>query len=144
MKKATVFSTLCTALLALLMLGHAGAAQASQPPLKVLVFWGSWCANCPAVMRDLDALRQQYAGRNVEFVAVSLEGETTPRKYLAGKGYGFAMKTDGDALLARYQAVGVPWVVVTDAAGNVVANPSQGAAPREVGGLVKLELDLRT
>lgn len=144
MKKATAFNILFTAFLALLMLGHAGAATAKQPPLKVLVFWGSWCANCPTVMRDLETLRQQYAGRNVEFVAVSLEGEATPQKYLAGKGYGFAMKIDGDALLASYQAVGVPWVVVTDAAGNAIANPSQLAAPREVGGLVKMELDLRT
>ena len=97
-----------------------------------------------AARSESTSLRKQYAGRNVEFVAVSLEGEDAPQNYLTQKGYGFHLKTNGDALLSRYQAVGVPWVVLTDAAGNAVANPSRGGAARELGDLVKIELDLRT
>ena len=135
--------------IALLVFGLLGApatgrAAAPDTPLKVLVFWGSWCSNCPAVMREMEVLRKQYIGRNVEFVAVSLEGETAPQQYLSSKGYGFALKTNGDALLARYQAVGVPWVVLTDNTGKAVANPSRGGAADDLAGLVKLELDLRT
>lgn len=132
--------------MALVLFATVATARAAAPalPLKVLVFWGSWCGNCPAVMREMESLRKQYAGRNVEFVAVSLEGEDAPQNYLTQKGYGFHLKTNGDALLSRYQAVGVPWVVLTDAAGNAVANPSRGGAARELGDLVKIELDLRT
>jgi thiol-disulfide isomerase/thioredoxin len=119
-------------------------SASSSAPLKVLVFWGSWCSNCPEVMRQMEALRKQYAGHNVEFVAVSLEGEPAPAKYLQQKGYGFHLKTNGDALLARYQAVGVPWVVITDAQGNSVANPSRHDTPLNVVDDVRMELDLRT
>ena len=146
-----MFKTTCrhvVLITALLLLGLCATSTAraatSAEPLKVLVFWGSFCSNCPAVMRQMDALREQYASRNVQFVAVSLEGEEAPQQYLAREGYGFKMKTDGDALLARYQAVGVPWVVLTDAAGNAIANPSRGSSPREVADKLKLELDLRT
>lgn len=144
-KSTHLYALVATALLMLGLCGttNARAATAAEP-LKVLVFWGSFCSNCPAVMRQMDALREQYAGRNVQFVAVSLEGEEAPQQYLARKGYGFEMKADGDALLARYQAVGVPWVVLTDAAGNAIANPSRGSAPREVAEKLRLELDLRT
>ncbi|MDO9453447.1 MAG: TlpA disulfide reductase family protein [Stagnimonas sp.] len=146
MFKATRLRAVITT--ALLLSGFCAitTARAAAPaePLKVLVFWGSFCSNCPAVMRQMDALREQYGDRNVQFVAVSLEGEEAPQQYLARKGYGFHIKTDGDALLARYQAVGVPWVVLTDAAGNAIANPSRGGAPREVADKLRLELDLRT
>lgn len=128
-----------------LWLGSTGArASAPSEPLQVLVFWGSWCSNCPALMREMEALRKQYAGRNVEFIAVSLEGEAAPQQYLNRKGYGFGLKTDGDALLAHYQAVGVPWVVVTDPSGRALANPSARSAPQDVVEQVKLELDLRS
>lgn len=145
-KPARLQSTLAATLMALgLCLGSTQARAAAPPePLQVLVFWGSWCGNCPALMREMEALRQQFAGRNVEFVAVSLEGEAAPQQYLARKGYGFRLKTDGDALLARYQAVGVPWVVVTDTRGKALANPSARNAPQDVAEQVRLELDLRS
>jgi len=119
-------------------------ATVAGEPLQVLVFWGSWCGNCPPVMRQMEALRKEYEGRNVEFVAVSLEGEDAPQNYLRRKGYGFQLKTDGDALMARYEAVGVPWVVLIDTAGKVVSNPSRHGSAAEVGARVKMELDLRT
>lgn len=130
--------------LALLASSGVAHAEAAGKPMKVLIFWGSWCSNCPAVMRDMEKLRKSYQGRNVEFVAVSLDDESAPKKYLATRGYGFRVKTGGSALLERYQAVGVPWVVVTDAAGKVIANPSLTSAAKDVPASVKLELDLRT
>lgn len=134
------------ALLALLSISAVATrseASTTPPAIKVLVFWGSWCGTCPAVMAQMEEMRREYSGRNVEFVAVSLEGETQPRKYLA-KGYGFRASQDGDALLARYNGNGVPWVVVTDGRGKAIAEPSRSGGPGAVAALVKIELDLRT
>jgi thiol-disulfide isomerase/thioredoxin len=118
-------------------------ARMTADPIKVLVFWGSWCANCPAMMAKMEKVRRHFAGRNVEFVAVSLEGEAQPQKYRA-KGYGFKSRRDGDQLLARYQGVGVPWVVVTDAEGTPLAEPSRSGSLDSVAEAVRIELDLRT
>ena len=145
-KPTRLYLVFAATLMALSLCLGSTQARAAEPsePLQVLVFWGSWCSNCPAVMREMELLRKQYAGRNVEFVAVSLEGEASPQQYLSRKGYGFRLKTDGDALLARYQAVGVPWVVVTDTRGKALANPSASSAPQNVAEQVRLELDLRS
>lgn len=136
-------------LLGVLTLLAATAAQAApqtaadREPVNVLVFWGSWCPNCPAVMKEMDKVRAQFAGHRVRFVAVSFAGETDPTRTLQRKGVGFDVMTDGDALFKQVGGVGVPWVVVTDARGQVIAKPSASNAPAAVPGDVAMELSLR-
>jgi len=132
------------ALMSISALSPADASVAQPKPMKVLVFWGSWCGTCPGVMSQMEQIRKAYAGRNVEFVAVSLEGEAAPSEYLHRKGYGFRSQVNGDELLKRYDGAGVPWVVITDANGKPVSQPSLASRPQAVADLVRIELDLRT
>jgi thiol-disulfide isomerase/thioredoxin len=141
----TIFSSLAL----IFGLFTAGAAQAAtvpvpeKAPINVLVFWGSWCPNCPAVMKEMDKVRAQFAGHKVRFVAVSFAGESNPQQALQKKGVSFDVMTDGDDLFKQVGGVGVPWVVVTDDKGQVIAKPSAHNVPASVPGDVAMELNLR-
>lgn len=141
--KSRLARLLLLPLMLTLLAAAPGRATASAEPIKVLVFWGSWCPNCPAVMKEMDKVRARFAGRQVRFVAVSFAGETDPQKALQRKGVGFEVMTDGDALFKQVGGVGVPWVVVTDSRDQVIAKPSAHAVPSAVPGDVALELSLR-
>ena len=144
MHKTIRTALLVVALMSISALSPADAFAPGSKPMKVLVFWGSWCGACPTVMSQVEQIRKDYAGRNVEFVAVSLEGESTPSAYLRRKGYGFKSLPNGDDLLKRYSGVAVPWVVITDSNGTPLAQPSRNASPLPVADLVRIELDLRS
>jgi thiol-disulfide isomerase/thioredoxin len=41
--------------------------------IVVLNFWATWCGPCQEELPRLSAMAQQYAGKNVHFVAVSID-----------------------------------------------------------------------
>ena len=41
--------------------------------IVVLSFWATWCAPCQQELPRLSALSRQYAGKNIRFVAVSVD-----------------------------------------------------------------------
>jgi thiol-disulfide isomerase/thioredoxin len=119
------------------------ALPADSEEVNVLLFWGSWCHNCPKVLQSMEQVRKAYAGKKVKFYAVSLDGEKQPEQYLNAKGVGFESITNGTDMLAGYDAPGVPWVVITDKNGKMIANPSRNTALTNVAAMVKMDLSLR-
>lgn len=111
--------------------------------VNVVMFWGSWCGNCPQVMQALEELRQRFGDQAVNFYAVSLGNEPDADGYLSRQGIGMEGVRDGASLLETYDAPGVPWVVMVDDQGRVIETPSRGTQPQAVPAMVEMGLNLR-
>jgi len=53
--------------------GHTQKLSSSRGQIVVLNFWATWCAPCQEELPRLSQLAQSYAGKNVRFVAVSID-----------------------------------------------------------------------
>lgn len=89
----------------------------------LLEFWATWCSNCEELLpRFLEAHRQ--FGDRVEFVGVNVTVNQTPervRRYLAQHTVPFRILYDDRGTSTRaYQAPATSFVVILDAAGQVV------------------------
>jgi len=95
-------------------------------------FWATWCGPCHVQAEILHALYPAYAGREVEFVAVSVgEPEDVVREFLRSSPYPYPVLFDPeDRLSAQLQILGLPTLIVTDREGRVVYR-STGLSDRE-------------
>jgi len=92
----------------------------------VLSFWATWCAPCQEELPRLSKLSQSYAGKEVEFVAVSIDdpkdrGKIPP--FVAKNEIATKVWVGPDAdILGRF-GLGeiVPGTVILDAQGTIVA-----------------------
>lgn len=119
------------------------AHPAYDSPYTVLAFWSSACGYCPKVMANLEKLRHRFRESPVEFLAVSTDGEQQPERYLERNGIQMRAFTNGSKLMRSVDAPGFPWVVIVNARGDVVANPSRRTAPANVASMVEMDLILR-
>lgn len=55
------------------MAGHTERLGSLRGRIAVVNFWATWCAPCRAELPMLFRLEQQYAGRGVQFVAISVD-----------------------------------------------------------------------
>jgi thiol-disulfide isomerase/thioredoxin len=53
--------------------GHTQKLSAQRGRIVVLNFWATWCGPCKDELPRLSKLSQSYAGKNVRFVAVSID-----------------------------------------------------------------------
>jgi len=120
--------------------GRPVALSSLRGKVVYLDFWATWCAPCLAEMPASLALRQQFAGRDVVFLYVSLDSKAADwQRYLAAKqpaSPNAVQLHDGGAFegaAARAFAVqSIPsyWLIGRD--GRIIANhpplPSSGPA----------------
>ncbi len=91
----------------------------------VLSFWATWCGPCKEELPRLSKLSEAYAGKDVAFVAVSIdEPKNIPKvaPFLTEQKITLPVSIGGDTdLLARF-GLGdiVPGTVVIDAQGEIV------------------------
>jgi peroxiredoxin len=85
-------------------------------------FWATWCGPCHVQAEVLHALYPEYAGKGVEFVAVSVgEPEEVVREFVRERPYPYPVLFDPeDRLSAQLQIPGLPTLIVTDREGRVV------------------------
>jgi thiol-disulfide isomerase/thioredoxin len=53
--------------------GHTQKLSSSRGKIVVLNFWATWCEPCQEELPRLSKLSQSYAGKNIQFVAVSID-----------------------------------------------------------------------
>jgi thiol-disulfide isomerase/thioredoxin len=53
--------------------GHKQKLASTRGQIVVLSFWATWCTPCQEELPRLSKLSEQYAGKNVRFVAVSID-----------------------------------------------------------------------
>lgn len=98
----------------------------------VLLFWATWCPYCRDLMPELEAVRAEFAIRDVRFYALNIWEEGDPVAYMREHGYGFELLLDADPVAAQYGVKGTPGLLVVDAARRVVYVRTSGTPPAQV------------
>lgn len=97
--------------------------------------WAAWCAPCIAEHPALEKLQENFAGKDVAFVSVSIDGTMDPwRKMIEEKELiGIQLYTPGAweaDIMKNYGISGIPRFILIDKEGKIVnanaARPSSG------------------
>lgn len=117
---------------------------ADESDYSVLVFWASWCGRCDAVLKDMDALHMSGALHGIPVKAVNIGAQANAAQALLRKGgQDLQLIADGQTLAERFGVQSVPWVVVVDANGEPVYEPSRNTVPTQLAKYVQMDLALR-
>lgn len=116
-------------------------------PITVLAFWAAWCEHCDVYMPILENIRRDYAGTDMEFIAIAAESGTGEGIRQAMARWDLTWEPGLDRGLRAIRVYGVqafPCVFVIGRDGIVEAVHGRNRnAPRK-NGLDNLESDLRT
>lgn len=88
----------------------------------LLDFWATWCGPCRIEMPVLqDLYEEQFAGRDVEIVAVSTDVSPHPivDNFVERYGLTFPVLVNGLAVQAQYRVTGLPTLFIIDQAGTI-------------------------
>lgn len=105
--------------------GHSQKLSELRGQVVVLSFWATWCAPCREELPRLSKLNEEFTGRNVHFVAVSIDDAKDRAKiepYLLKQNIHLDVWVGGNAdLLGRF-GLGdvVPATLVLDEQGQVI------------------------
>lgn len=105
--------------------GHPQKLSELRSQIVVLSFWATWCAPCREELPRLSKLSEEFAGKNVHFVAVSIDDAKDRAKvepYLAKQDIHLNVWVGGNSdLLARF-GLGdiVPGTLILDQQGEVI------------------------
>ena len=106
--------------------------------LVYLDFWASWCPPCLVSLPELEALRQEYAGRGLEIVAVNLDRDLEQaRRFLKKHPVGYASASDPEGRIPRtFEVETMPTSFLIDRDG-VIRHVQAGFRKGDVEGLRK-------
>jgi thiol-disulfide isomerase/thioredoxin len=105
--------------------GHSQQLSELRGQIVVLSFWATWCAPCREELPRLSRLSEEFAGRKVRFVAVSIDDAKDRAKiepYLLKQDIHLDVWVGGNAdLLGRF-GLGdiVPGTLILDEQGQVI------------------------
>lgn len=85
----------------------------------VLNFWFTACGNCVQEIPELNKLQQQYAGKNVTFLALGLDDATRTRAFLKTHDFNYTLLTEAKTALADYNVTMCPISMVIDKTGII-------------------------
>jgi thiol-disulfide isomerase/thioredoxin len=89
--------------------------------LLVLDFWATWCGPCMQTMPLVDAVVREFAGQQVELIAVNLEEQPEQIKSMLERHkLKIAVALDRDGVVAaKYAVTAIPQTVIIDREGKV-------------------------
>jgi thiol-disulfide isomerase/thioredoxin len=94
--------------------------EALRGKAVVLEFWATWCGPCVAAIPHLNELAQKYAGKPVQFIAITAENEELVAPFLKKKPIRAWIGLDADrATHGAYGVQGIPVTVLVDAQGKL-------------------------
>jgi cytochrome c biogenesis protein CcmG/thiol:disulfide interchange protein DsbE len=89
----------------------------------IVDFWATWCKPCIRGFAGLQDLLDEYGGRGLSVVAISVDGPKTRDRvapFIHSKKYGFRVLLDTDGRVARkYSALAIPRTVLVSPAGGI-------------------------
>lgn len=92
-------------------------------PVTVLNVWATWCVSCREEMHDLQALHDEYQGRGVKVLGVSVDEAdgTRVRKFVEKEKLTFSMVHDQEGRVQQlYQVSGIPNTFIIDKDGRIL------------------------
>ena len=92
-------------------------------------FWATWCGPCRAEMPALQQLYEDFAGRGVELVAISVDVQSQGvPEFVRRLELTYPILLDGRAVQASYRVLGLPTLFVVDRQG-IIRHVHVGYAP---------------
>ena len=108
-----------------------GAAGAALPALRgkpvIAYFWPSWCVDCAAEVKALQALQDRHANDGLVVLGVGVDQADRIEGFARSNGVGFAVFAGGQAAIDLSKQMGnlregMPFVVAVDRQGRAVAS----------------------
>lgn len=105
--------------------GQPQKLSALRGQIVVLSFWATWCGPCKEELPRLSKLQESYAGKNVRFIAVSIDEEKDRKKiapFLVKEDVHLSVWVGGDTDQLERFGLGdiVPGTVILDEHGEAV------------------------
>ncbi len=101
---------------------------------KILLmdFWASWCGPCRGEVPNLKKAYAQFKGKGVEFLSVSIDAKPEDwKKALEEEGMAWPQVLAPEAgakIMDLYQFSGIPFILLLDTEGKIVAKNLRGEA----------------
>ena len=91
---------------------------------KVLLldFWGTWCVPCLKAMPDIQSIHEEFKGKLVEIIGISVESEKAadPIAYVRKKGYSYTFLLGGENITRQYKVSEFPSLYIIDKKGVII------------------------
>ena len=117
--------------------GHQQKLSALRGKVVVLSFWATWCAPCQEELPRLSRLSENYSGKPVEFVAVSIDDSKNRAKiepYLTRQAIHLDVWTGADTDTMARMGLGdiVPSTIILDQDGEPITRIAGEAREEDV------------
>lgn len=100
--------------------------------LLLIDFWASWCGPCRGEVPNLKKTYAQFKDKGVEFLSVSIDkSEEAWKKAMAEEGMEWPQvlaPKAGAEVMDNYQFGGIPFIILLDKEGKIVAKNLRGEA----------------
>jgi peroxiredoxin len=109
-----------------------------------LTFWATWCGPCKEELPSIEALHQQFKGKDLAVLTVSVdyEGAVPVEKYIAKQGYTFYVLIDPKgSVLDLYGVEQIPTTILIDKKGRIIGRaigPRDWKSPEAISLLTQL------
>lgn len=112
----------------------------------ILLFWASWCETCKGEMPSLIRLKERFASKGFDVVAIAVSDDfNNVKKYLSEAKLNFTIGFDHAGSISElYKLTGVPEAFVVDKEGRfvLIQDPESGDAVVRIIGPRAWDLDL--
>lgn len=85
----------------------------------VLNFWFTTCSPCKKEIPELNQLKKEFVGKDVEFIAVALDEEYKIASFLKGTPFNYEIVDSGSWLASRFEVSAYPSNIVIDKKGII-------------------------
>ncbi len=108
---------------------HDKRLQLSDLKGKVVLinFWFINCPPCRMEMPDLNELKAEYAGKDVEFIAITFDRKNDVHKFLKEIPFDYRIFPNARQIIEKYGIMGFPTSVIIDKSGKIVDSKMGGS-----------------
>lgn len=101
----------------------------------IVDFWASWCGPCRGEVPNMKKIYADYKDKGVEFLGVSIDSKDADwKKALAEEEMPWPQVCapgSGKDIMKEYQFSGIPYIILLDKEGNIIAKNLRGEKMRE-------------
>lgn len=86
-----------------------------------LDFWATWCPPCVISSPEVEKMVQDYKGKNLEVLSISLDSSEAPvKRFVATRKFSSRVVLAGETGVdMKYQVQGIPGFYIIDQKGNI-------------------------